>query len=81
VRFVIAIKRYLGGLPIFILMANQNAEVTALDSKWTKIAPPTYDEVRLAKIVSNGGQSWTRDSGFKLQYPLRSMHVIADRNN
>jgi hypothetical protein len=57
-------------------MANQNAEVTALDSKWTKIAPPTYDEVRLAEIVSNGGQSWTRDSGFKLQY-ARRMHVSA----
>ena len=30
------------------------------------MAPPSYDEVRLAGIVSNGGQYWTRDSVFKM---------------
>ena len=30
------------------------------------MAPPSYDEVRLAGIVGNGGQSWTRDSVFKM---------------
>lgn len=43
--------------------------------EWAKMAPPSYDELRLAEIVSNGRTAL--DSGLGLQVSVCPVHVSA----